>query len=205
MDKQIVWERWYDPLRSAIDDYKSVVEDTFGEHIANEHMPEEMILDRPFPIRGPILLSNMGPIPMHEGNVPDKIFNFWIGHANFDISDKVAEKICAIPGVEVFNIWTRYRFRLGIGKSFTDRQVMNEIDRLVTGKRTILEGKSLVDFMANNLKKKKREFYIANDDNKQLLFLDHKHKGVETIYDWNQKKHAKKGSSESRTKGSDAE
>lgn len=205
MDKKIVWEKWYDPLKSSIDDYKSVISDAFDEHMAHEHVPAEMVLDRAFPVRGPILLSNMGPIPIHEGNTPDKIFKFWIAHTNFNITEEVHDKICKVPGVEVCNVWSRYRFRLGVGKAFTDREVMGEIDRIITGKQTILEGKALVDYLADNLKKKKREFYITSDGDNQLLFVDHKPKGVDTIYDWNQKKHAKKGSSEHRAKGSDEE
>lgn len=193
MEKQIVWEKWYDPLKSSIDDYRSVVKDAFDEHLAMEHVPEELILDRAFPVRGPIIMSSMGPIPIHEGNTPEKIFKFWIGHANFDITPTVFDAICEIPGVEVCNIWSRYRFRLGVGKAFVDRDVMSEIDRLITGKQTLLEGKALTDYLANDLKRRKREFYFVKDDNNELVILNHKAKGVDTIYDWN--KNTKKGSS----------
>jgi len=204
-DKQIVWERWYDPLKSAIDDYKSVVKDCFTEHLANEHIPAEMILDRPFPVRGPILISNIGPIPIHEGNCPDKIFKFWIGHTNFDITQEVFDKIEKIPGVEILNIWTRYRFRLGVGKAFEDRDVMNEIDRLVAGKETYLEGKALVDKLADSVKQHKREFYVV-DENGTLRFLDTKPKGVNTIYDHKPKKQdSEKGSRRRGDKSGDAE
>lgn len=200
MEKKIIWERWDDPLKSAIDDYKSVIKDTFDEHIANEHVPPEMVLDRAFPIRGPILLSNMGPIPIHEANTPSKIFNFWIGHANFYITEDIAETICEVQGVEVFNVWSPYRFRLGIAKAFVDRDVMHDINKVICGAFTTLEGGNLVKFMAENLKKSHNEFYIVNEQGR-LVFLDTKPKGVDTLYDY--KKSSKKTGTQPRTDGGD--
>ena len=60
-----------------------------------------------------------------------KYFKFWIGHTNFDITPKVSDIIEKIEGVEVLNIYTRYRFRIGIGHCFKDRNVMSFIQEKI--------------------------------------------------------------------------
>ena len=61
----------------------------------------------------------------------NKMFNFWTGHTNFSITPDVAVKIEKIEGIEVLDILTRYRFRIGIAKLFRDRNVMNKIQDIV--------------------------------------------------------------------------
>jgi hypothetical protein len=197
MDRKIVWEKWYDPLQSAIDDYKSLLEDSFQEHFHMGHMPDEMLLDRPFPIRGPVVVTNMGMVPIHEDNTPAKIFNFWIGHTNFDIDEQVSKKICETPGVEVFNVWTRYRFRLGIGKVFQDREVMADIDRMLTNRRFGINQQRLINMVADSLKKRHRQFYLTKDDKGNIQYSPTKTE-AELIYEWNPKEKVTKEGSNQR-------
>ena len=71
----------------------------------------------------------MGIIPYNEYTASSKIFNFWTGHTNFNIIDSVAYSIETTEGVETLDIFTRYRFRIGIGKAFEDREVMRSIEK----------------------------------------------------------------------------
>ena len=43
-----------------------------------------------------LLYSDMGVIPYNEKQPSGKIFNFWIGHTNFDITHNVKETIEAV-------------------------------------------------------------------------------------------------------------
>jgi hypothetical protein len=75
----------------------------------------------------------MGIIPMNENTMSGKIFNFWMGHTNFNITKKIADIIEQTDGVETLDIFTRYRFRIGVGKAFDDSSVMRTINKRVYG------------------------------------------------------------------------
>jgi hypothetical protein len=53
---------------------------------------------------------------------------FWVGHTNFDIDEFTAHIIDVTEGVELFNIFTRYRFRVSPGKIFKMRDVAQNIE-----------------------------------------------------------------------------
>lgn len=73
------------------------------------------------------IATNMGIIPYNEYTDCSKIFNFWVGHTNFDLTKKIVDIIEATEGVETLDIFTRYRFRVAFGKAFSDREVMANI------------------------------------------------------------------------------
>jgi hypothetical protein len=133
MKKVIVWEKWRDPFTG--DDEDEIKLDP--EFIADE---SESFDDQPYDnsiesqiknnahkkVR--VIATPMGLIPYNEYTASSKIFNFWVGHTNFDITYKVANLIEHVPGVETLDVFSRYRFRISIGKAFEDRVVMNSID-----------------------------------------------------------------------------
>ena len=69
----------------------------------------------------------MGMIPYTDNTASSKIFNFWVGHTNFDLTPVIVKKIELIEGVETLDVFTRYRFRVGIGKLFDSAFVMSSI------------------------------------------------------------------------------
>jgi hypothetical protein len=75
-----------------------------------------------------VMATPMGIIPVTENTASSKIFNFWVGHTNFNISRKIAQIIEDTNGVETLDVFTRYRFRIAIGKVFTDSNVMKNIN-----------------------------------------------------------------------------
>ena len=127
---QIIWEKWTNPfevdhsmqqannLKKNSD--SSIYEQEYEEEV--EYIPQN--------IKG--IITPMGFVPYNENTATDKIFKFWVGHTNFDISRNLANKIEKTEGVEVLDIFTRYRFRIGIGKAFKDRMVMQAIQRAIT-------------------------------------------------------------------------
>ena len=75
-----------------------------------------------------VMATPMGIIPITENTSSSKIFNFWMGHTNFSITHRVAEIIEEAEGVETLDVFTRYRFRIAIGKAFIDSSIMKNIN-----------------------------------------------------------------------------
>lgn len=141
----IVWEKWVDPFGKNIDEAKWT---DYNNHIIDFNNLEEEYEDEDLedidedldnlpqfhgisgdPIK--VIASPLGLIPYNEHTASSKIFNFWIGHTNFNISQKVKQNIELIDGVEILDIFTRYRFRIAIGKCFTDSEVMLNINQRI--------------------------------------------------------------------------
>lgn len=123
----IVWQKWLDPF--GHDDLSSL-ENT----ISHDDNDQEDYIDNNSSIKNGALkaiLTPMGLIPYTENTASSKIFNFWVGHTNFNLSKKVIDVIENSDGVETLDIFTRYRFRIAIGKVFEDAKVMTNINERV--------------------------------------------------------------------------
>ncbi len=128
---KIVCKKWIDPYLFDLSDVEwpgydddndneNVYDDGYSDSEENEditHMGKMKVLATP-----------MGLIPMTEHSTPSKVFNFWEGHTNFNITDGVKEIVNKTDGVETFDIFTRYRMRIGIGKIFKPKDVMYSIN-----------------------------------------------------------------------------
>ena len=110
----IIWEKWKDP-------YGTDEEDNNWENNEEENDDVEITKSR-------VMVTPMGLIPMSENTDASKIFKFWLGHTNFTISHQIVSLIENIEGVETLDIYTRYRFRISVGKGFNDRDVMSDIN-----------------------------------------------------------------------------
>ena len=122
----IVWEKWIDPFGQAMDDakwtdYENEIDDLEDVEFLDEDFP---VVEKP--IRA--IATPMGIMPYNEFTAPANIFNFWVAHTNFNISTKIAKIIEESEGVEILDIFTRYRFRIGIGKCFNDSETMKNIN-----------------------------------------------------------------------------
>lgn len=134
----IKWEKWVDPFGSDMDeakwtDYDNNItdpSDILQPDDEDDNLDEEPILKNiNKPIR--VIASPLGLIPYNEHTASGKIFNFWLGHTNFSISNKIKDIIEKSDGVEILDIFTRYRFRIAIGKCFNDSDTMKLIsDRI---------------------------------------------------------------------------
>jgi hypothetical protein len=123
-DNLIVWQKWSDPFGE--DDIND--NDTTLSH--NDESDEEGEYQNLGMNSKPMkaIATPMGIIPYTENTASSKIFNFWVGHTNFDINQAVANIIESTDGVEALDVFTRYRFRIAIGKIFDDAKVMKEIN-----------------------------------------------------------------------------
>ena len=132
MDNLIIWQKWMDPFGedddnpildtepSFLDDENTISPDT------EEKLNKDLKSIKSNSIR--VMATPMGIIPVTENTASSKIFNFWVGHTNFNISRKIAQIIEDTSGVETLDVFTRYRFRIAIGKVFTDSNVMKNIN-----------------------------------------------------------------------------
>lgn len=58
-------------------------------------------------------------------------FECWMGHTNFDITNKTKEMLDKVDGIEVLKICSRYRFFIGIGQMFSFAEVRQNIEKLL--------------------------------------------------------------------------
>lgn len=133
----IKWEKWVDPFGRDMDeakwtDYNDDIVDIGGMVDDN---PDDEDYPKPISSNNPIkvIASPLGLIPYNEHTASGKIFNFWLGHTNFNVSSTVKDIIEDCDGVEILDIFTRYRFRIAIGKCFNDSDTMSLInDKIYT-------------------------------------------------------------------------
>jgi len=132
----IVWQKWSDPLGE--DDLEAIPEenDAFDSEAEfyeddSESSEEEHEAIEFYKRPTKVIMTPMGIIPYTDNTASNKIFNFWVGHTNFDISLPICNIIEMSQGVETLDIFTRYRFRIGIGKLFDTSSVINSINNSV--------------------------------------------------------------------------
>lgn len=119
---KIIWEKWTDPYGI---DHNDIVD-------YDQYINEDQEINTYKIKHNHVLLTSMGMIPYNESTDCCKIFNFWIGHTNFNLSSRIAQIIQDVDGVETLDIFTRYRFRVSFGKAFIDRDIMNSINTTIS-------------------------------------------------------------------------
>jgi len=122
----IVWEKWRDPFGSDEDKSDILSNDDPWNSYNNESDDT-----KPDIKKARVIVTPMGLVPFMDSTDASKIFKFWLGHTNFNISSNIVSVLENIEGIETLDIFTRYRFRIAIGKSFNDRDVMNNINTTI--------------------------------------------------------------------------
>lgn len=129
----IVWEKWVDPFGQEIDDakwtdYENRIDEYSDIAIEEEDSEdfEQYMASNRKEIK--VIATPMGLIPYNELTAPGSLFNFWVGHTNFNINPSIRKIIEESEGVEILDIFTRYRFRIGVGKCFNDSETMKNIN-----------------------------------------------------------------------------
>jgi len=128
----IVWQKWYDPLGEDDIDTDSDLVNEIEPEFYDQDIPEETE-EQPAELQfyskpTKVILTPMGVIPYTENTASSKIFNFWLGHTNFNITPDIVMLIEQTDGIETLDIFTRYRFRISIGKVFDEKTVMLDIN-----------------------------------------------------------------------------
>ena len=149
--RQIGWEKWVDPYGENLDEvewpgafgtFESDEMDEKIERIESGEVPDDEWNEDEYdlleinpnsqrhkrPIKPmKILATPLGLIPMTEWTTPSKIFNFWVAHCNFRMTKRLQEILDTTDGVETLDIYTSYRWRIGVGKAFNSQMVKETI------------------------------------------------------------------------------
>ena len=133
----VYWEKWtdaYSPEETEI----SVIEEeaaregdafSFEEDLGSEFKKFKNIQT---------IFTPFGVLPLTEHSLASTYFKFWVGHTNFKITPQFFRIISNVEGVESIDVFTPYRFRIGIAKMFKDRMVMSQVR------------KKMVDYLKEN-------------------------------------------------------
>jgi len=129
----IYWEKWVDAYSTEeIEDLQPTAEEI--EYNNNNPLNDSFMDDMPLysvPIK--TIMTPFGVLPLTETSLASKHFKFWVGHANFRLFEDYIPVIEQCDGVESVDILTPYRFKIGIGLLFQDRQVMNNVRAALLG------------------------------------------------------------------------
>ncbi len=111
----IIWQKYEDPLSQMKQGNSRITQDEDNSFDDTPLNPSSFI--KSFPI----MATPMGIFPMPEPDTSS--FDFWIGHTNFNITGPIFNILERAIGVESLDLFTRYRFRIGIGKAFWSEDV----------------------------------------------------------------------------------
>lgn len=131
----IIWEKWRDPYGSDdTSEITKMISDMTQQQVNDSEDKDDETESRESletVVRGkiPMMMTPIGLVPYTENTAASHIFNFWTGHSNFNITKPICDIIETTDGVETLDIFTRYRFRVGIGKAFKDSDVMRIINK----------------------------------------------------------------------------
>lgn len=143
MKKRIGWEPWKDPFNFEYDiDLSDDDDDDDDDEKSDWEKKEKQKYDPKRRAKGrvrnmPIIPTKHGPHPLPEYARPGYLFNFWVGHTNFKLTEDDCETLDSILGVETLDVFTPYRFRIGIGKMFKFANVRARIHNFVIGDTTL--------------------------------------------------------------------
>lgn len=133
--KTIHWVKWEFPLNNIQPPLLSDEQyDKFDDMNEEEPIVDQSHLPTNF------IYTNFGLIPSTNVNKIYDDFNFYIGHTSFDIDDKVIDIINNTEGVEILEVFSRYRFRVSIAKNpvFDVEHVLSNIEKQLCNENTVI-------------------------------------------------------------------
>ena len=121
----VYWEKWIDAFEEEDESFSEAVSEA-EEQLTNEELLEnEHLFHEVSHVRS--IVTPFGILPLTEQTMASKHFKFWVGHSNFKLTKDFYTVIGQHPGIETLDILTPYRFRIAVGKMFTDRDVMSGV------------------------------------------------------------------------------
>lgn len=136
---KIGWQKYEDLIEQQI---SSPLIGTLMENIMSQMMEaiptdesedEDEVGQVQVPMSAPMM------IPMSQQLIEDismlSNYDCWIGHTNFDITNRIKETLDSIDGIEILKICSRYRFFIGIGQMFNFSEVRKSIENEFINKK----------------------------------------------------------------------
>lgn len=150
-NRSIQWRKWRDPTEEHSEKIKQMREELNDEEKEVFDSSKELIE----PVNFNVLSTPIGLLPITESNLPSNNFDLWIGYTNFNIDEDFKNLVDSVDGVEIFDVYSRYTFRIGIGrhKDFSFANVRRKIDSLLNPE--IYNTENSIDSLKNKLSKHK--------------------------------------------------
>ena len=129
----VYWEKWTDVYNPEIEEIEA------SSQFSEEKEPEDLSFEEEFEsdfkkIKNiPTIFTPFGVLPLTEQSLASTYFKFWVGHTNFRITPAFYRIISDVSGVESIDVFSPYRFRIGIARLFKDRIVMSQIRKNTVG------------------------------------------------------------------------
>lgn len=140
--RKLIFEKWVNPIdcdEKEVIDKEEYFESQEEEGELVEEFDNESLLNS-----APHILTQFGFIPVKMYNHPSRQFSYFIGHTNFYITHSVKKTIVDCPGVESFDVFSPYRFRISVAKAFDERSVLHQIEYSLVGKfNAVVEDKKI--------------------------------------------------------------
>jgi hypothetical protein len=132
---QIGWQKYEDTIESQLNNplLEMIINKSMGPEIPLEDLDEkelEQLESMPTQFEPNFMVSIDNQL-MEKVSMAQSL-DCWLGHTNFNITEKIRDKIEKSEGVEALKICSRYRFFLGVGKMFEFTDVRNNIENLLT-------------------------------------------------------------------------
>jgi hypothetical protein len=123
--RKIEWHKWTNPWGLVKNKPEYTPEDELTWKDSYQEREEAEDLDIP------LIMTPKGLLPIKPFIDPSKVFNFWNGETNFTISNSVGYLINKAEGVEIFEVFSKYKFRIAIGNLFTFDEVTENIEKVL--------------------------------------------------------------------------
>ncbi len=83
----------------------------------------------------PVIKTDYGLVSMKLNGPIKSDLKFVVGHTNFDLTEVERKKLNIIRGIEILTIFSRYRFRIGIGYNFLVEKVKRNVEVALCGRK----------------------------------------------------------------------
>ena len=115
--KKIAWEKWETEEVPPVEHtYRAGDDEDMMEELEEA---QHMLFNKNIFNQFNMVSTPVGFFHGDDVNRPDRQFDCWVGHTNFELTHKIKSNIEHIEGVELLSNLSRYRFFIGIGKLFT--------------------------------------------------------------------------------------
>lgn len=162
MSKKILWLKWEDPLYPKKHEDSAEVQsqkDSFYDSEKDDDVDRHVR----------VIMGPYGTIPINENSVTSKLYNMWVGHCDFNITQNIMGLIEGVEGVEILRVWTRYRFWIGFGNLFEDSLIQKNIEEVINPK---IKNKNLsIEALIRVLSKKYKNWIIFSLKNNEIKTL----------------------------------
>jgi len=122
----VYWEKWTDAYSPEEIEILEPEEDA-SEETPGMSFEEEINAEFKKFKNIQTIFTPFGVLPLTEQSLASTYFKFWVGHTNFKITSKFHTLMSNVEGVESIDVFTPYRFRIGVAKLFKDRVVMSQV------------------------------------------------------------------------------